>query len=107
MKTPKLQKNELGQYPNSIGESMQLTPQQARKVREVLSEGPIHLSELADRAGVPRTNAAKFSALIHLVEVHLQNTTREAEMRFGKDSKGRERFAGWALTKLGERMLEI
>jgi hypothetical protein len=106
MKTERLKRGDDGRYPDSIGASIRLTPQEARKVREVLAEGPIHLSALADSVGVPRTHAGKFSSLCHLVEVHLAQHTREAEMKFEQSAKG-TKFVGWALTEQGKKLLEI
>lgn len=105
MKTEPLKRNEDGTYAGAIGSEHQLTAQEQRKVREVLSSGPIYISRLADQVGVARTNPKRFDALCKYVD-HLGQTTQEAEMAW-QDTRTGRKFIGWQLTERGQKLLEI
>jgi hypothetical protein len=107
MKTQRLVRNEDGSYSGSVGASMELDARTTRKIRETLAQGPVHISEIARRVDVSATEPVKFNALCRFVEVHLGGHTREAEMAFAPDRKGRQMFQGWQLTEHGKKLLEV
>jgi hypothetical protein len=107
MKTQRLVRNLDGTYSGSIGGAQQLSAQETRKIREALSKGPKHISEIARECDISMTHPVRFNALCTYVETHLQIHTREAEMVFGADKKGRQTFQGWRLSEHGKKLLEV
>jgi hypothetical protein len=107
MKIERLVRNSDGTYNGSIGAGHQLTAQESRKVREALSKGPLHIGEIAKQCDIPVTHPARFNELCRYIETHLQVHTRESEMVFARDDKGRNRFQGWRLSEHGKKLLEV
>jgi hypothetical protein len=105
MKTQPLTRNDDGTYNGAIGNEYQLTAQETRKVREVLSTGPVYVSAIADKCGIARTHPARFDALCKYID-HLGQHTLEAEMVWEEKRAGKK-FVGWRLSEHGQKMLEI
>jgi hypothetical protein len=105
MKTQPLKRNDDGSYTGAIAGEHALTAKEQRKVREVLSTGPMYVSAIADQCGISRTNPARFDLLCKFVS-YLGEHTQEAEMIFEQAKAGRK-FIGWKLTEHGQKMLEI
>jgi hypothetical protein len=104
MKTKPLKRNDDGSYDGAIAGAHSLTPQEQRKVREVLSTGPVYVSALADQCG-SRTNPARFDSLCKFVN-YLGEHTKEAAMIWEEKRSGKK-FVGWKLTEHGQKLLEI
>lgn len=105
MKTKPLPRNDDGSYTGAIGSEHQLTAQEQRKVREVLSTGPMYVSAIADLSGVARTNPRRFDELCKFID-HLGSITQEAEMVW-QDTRTGKKFVGWKLSAHGEKLLEL
>src|SRR5260221_7944836 len=99
MKTQRLEKDETGQYPNSIAALIRLDAAETRRVREVLAKAkePIHISAIGKQAGI---DARKHGQLSEFISSYMANATREVEMCFDQTEKGK-RFTGWRFTEHG------
>jgi len=92
MRTPKLQRDELGQYPNSIASSIRLEATETRAIRKVLakSKEPLHISQIGKLAGID----GKAGQLSEFISGYLANTTREVSMCFEHTERGKSLPAG-------------
>jgi hypothetical protein len=106
MKTPPLKRDEHGQYPGSIGGEHELSSQETRRIREVLSRGPKFVSQIASECDIPMTNPTRLNALCQYIN-HLDKNTREVEMIWQETRRGARKFVGWQLTEHGQKMLEL
>lgn len=97
MKTPKLEKNDEGRYTGSLTDQMSLDAEQKKQIRRVLagSETPLHLSEIAAKAGIDLTAAPRQQAMANFLEVYLVST-KECELAFAPSARrGQDKFIGW------------
>jgi hypothetical protein len=106
MKTPRLKKDEHGQYPGAISSEHQLSPTEQRKIRESLATGPKYVSAIASECGISMTNPVRVSALSTYI-TYLGTNTHEAEMIWEQTRSGQRKFTGWRLSELGQKMLEL
>jgi hypothetical protein len=105
MKTERLKPDSDGRYPGSLSYTQSLTESEQRLVQEALcGETPLHLSEIADKAGIVTTDPRKVQSLRSYLEVILQRAG-DAQMVFedkapsltGRPRSGKE-FQGWSAT---------
>lgn len=97
-----------GQYVGTIGRQGELSAEERRNIRKILAsdQAPLHLSALAQAAGVPLTRADRLGNLANFVEIELQRNG-EVEMKFEPASRGGgQRFTGWAGTERLTSLLE-
>lgn len=101
----RLVRNLDGSYNGAIGGEYTLTPQETRKVRESLSQGPKYVTQVALECNIERTNPARFDQLCKYID-HLGANTNEAEMIW-QDTRIGRKFVGWKLTEHGQKLLEL
>jgi hypothetical protein len=99
MKTPKLEKNELGEYPNSIASMVRLDAEEKRAVRRTLAESevPMHISEVSRVTGI-----TKLGSLSDFISNYLTNQSLEVELAYEPNRKGTgKRFIGFLMNSHG------
>ena len=109
MNTPpasSLERSESGGYPGSIGQG--LSREERTAIRRVLVESkePLHLSQIANKAGIAITNPHKQQNVAQFLQSYLCDTSREAQMHFEPDRRGKDVFKGFVTTDHGKEMVK-